>query len=141
MSQQIVRIACALESSGQYIHITPLGPNISARDGRTFKLSRPDSVIAASSVSLPKLVDWEHRSEMYNGNSEAAGWIDTLEWRAGSGLYGRVSWTPKGKADVESGAYKFLSPVLVIDGETREVETIESVALTNTPALTMNAST
>jgi hypothetical protein len=84
------------------------------------------------------LLDWEHESERYDGSTKAAGWLSALEARP-SGIWGRVEYTPDGERDVTHKSYRYLSPVLELDSETREVLSIVSVALTNRPALTMSS--
>jgi phage I-like protein len=133
--QQMVRCTFELESTGDgSLHIVPAGPLVLARDGRSFHVSDPARVIAAS--ELPMLVDWEHRSE-FGGETRAAGWISGLAVRP-TGIYGAVTWTPAGLADVKSRAYRYLSPVLLLS-EGRDVLAIASIALTNRPALHLSA--
>jgi phage I-like protein len=52
------------------------------------------------------LTDYEHDEE----NTIAAGWVQELQARD-NGLYGRMRWSTKGKADVEGGNYRYFSPV------------------------------
>jgi phage I-like protein len=132
---QLDRGSFALETEGDWIHITPRGPQIVARDGRKFSMSNADAVVAKSTV--PALVDWDHESELFTGSTRAAGWVEALAVRS-SGVWGRVKWTAKGKADIADSAYRFLSPVLELNPETKEVLSIISIALTNRPALQMS---
>lgn len=123
------------------LHIIPDGPRVFARDGRRFKISDPQSVIRASET--PALVDWEHMSELpsfWGGSSKAAAWISGYSYVEGKGVVANVEkWTADGARDVQDGTYRYLSPVLYIDGETEEVTQIVSVALTNTPALRLES--
>lgn len=144
----LVRLLCELAPTSEgaapeWIHICPYGPFVAARDGRVFQIT--DVAKAVASSELPMLVDWEHNSERWSGETRAACWIEELKVVAQPdaqfarvGVWGRAAWNPKGKADVESKEYRFLSPVLVLDGETRDVLEIVSVALTNRPALVMH---
>lgn len=145
--RSLVRALCEVSpfddaaSKARWIHVMPFGPFIEARDGRAFQVENVQAVLA--STELPLLVDWEHQSAaMFGGTSRAAGWIEELAVEDGfanrfpsKGLWGRVEWTEEGARDVAAKAFRFLSPVLLIDKETRNVETLLSVALTNTPAL------
>lgn len=141
------------QQADKWLHVLPLG-KVEARDGRTFQVQ--DAAALLKACELPMLVDWEHRSEFFMGSSEAAGWIEDLLVEPGSGrfpspgVWGRVDWTPKGREQTESKAYRYLSPVLLLDVppgdavsrsafETRTVLKIASVALTNTPALHMQS--
>lgn len=145
VSSELVRASFGLSSTGQNdkIHILPAGPVVVARDERIFQVTDLSAVIGASEVDRGLLIDWEHNSEKWDGSTEAAGWVTALEMSDGTerapGLWGTVKWTPRGKADIDSGSYRFLSPVLLMDSETREVTQILSVALTNKPALRMAA--
>lgn len=140
---ELVRVVCALEPcrSGQppeWVHVLPSGPEVTARDGRRFRISDASAVTLRS--ELPLLVDWEHASE--RGDTRAAGWIEQLDATPGrfqrSGLWGRVRWTPQGESDVRGRFYRYLSPVLVISKQDRDVQQISSVALTNCPALPLH---
>jgi phage I-like protein len=142
--RQVVRVLCSV-STGEdgtadgSIHLLPAGPIVVSRDSRIFQVG--DLAAISSATELPVLLDWEHFSEQWGGSSEAAGWIEALETSDGSdgrlpGLWGNVRWTAKGKADVESGAFRFISPALVItNDDTRTVIEIVSCGLTNKPAL------
>ena len=149
--RQIVRVLCSVGDASnttqtdgvalEWIQVLPGGQVVAARDDRIFQVLDAQGIIARS--ELPMLVDWEHDSEKWDGSTEAAGWITSLETSDGSngralGLWASVEWTPKGKLDVDTKAYRYLSPVLMIDGgESRAVLSIASVALTNKPALSM----
>ena len=52
------------------------------------------------------LTDYEHNED----DTVAAGWLQELQARD-NGLYGRMRWSAKGKADVEGGNYRYFSPV------------------------------
>lgn len=150
--RSLVRVCCEVlppegASAPEWIQITPRGPLVQARDGRTFQIN--DNLRLLANTELPLLLDWEHESERPNGSTRAAGWIEELRWEdpasqpdgsafPRAGMWGRVSWTSTGSSDVASRAYRYLSPVLLLDAETRSVEQIVSVALTNTPALRMH---
>jgi phage I-like protein len=141
--RQVVRALCSVSPSAsgepeQKIHIFPFGPVVVTRDERMYQVKDLASVVTAS--ELPALIDWEHDSERWDGSTEAAGWVTSLEVSDGndgraSGLWGTVEWTTKGKADIQSRAYRYLSPVLLIDPESRALTAITSIALTNKPAL------
>lgn len=126
-----------------WIHILPDGPDVGARDGRAFSVPDLDAVIQAS--ELPMLVDWEHGS----GRDKRAppdGSTSCASTRHGgrAGTWGRVTWTPAGRADVASRATatyrqwcsrrKRTPPA---GRHVLQVQRIASVALTNRPALRM----
>lgn len=59
-----------------------------------------------------------------------------MEWREGEGLYATdVEWTGKARDMIQSGEYRYISPVLAYDRVTGVVTKIVSASLTNTPAL------
>lgn len=153
---ELLRLSCRVEyqplvetsseaptsPSGQWIQITPAGLS-ATRDGRAFDFASLISIIA--NTELPMLVDWEHESELPEGSTRAAGWIEDLVAdpqgdRFGvPGIYARVEWTPSGLRDVANLEYRFLSPVLLVSATDSQALSLVSVALTNTPALTMQS--
>jgi len=94
-------------------------------------------VIAAfndQGVDVP--IDWEHSSvtRAEKGlDSPAAGWITGFKWDPKRGLVASVNWTDVGATQITAKQYRYLSPVIVFDESTREVNRIHSVALTNKP--------
>lgn len=138
-------LAIAMQSEGaapDWVHVLPLGMEIVGRDGRYWKMSDPATVIAASQAFLPMVIDYEHASEDWDipadGGAPAAGWIEELELRD-NGIWGRVSWTPKGADRVANKEYRFLSPVFFFDSVTLEVIALCSVGLVHLPNLNLVA--
>lgn len=87
-------------------------------------------------VNLP--IDYEHQTlkSAENGKpAPAAGWITGLEYQPGAGLLAQVRWTDAGAAHLVAGEYRYLSPVFFFDPDTGAVQSLHSLALTNTPAL------
>lgn len=115
-------------------------------DGRAMSVPawRIDAAIAAKVIarfqkrrSLP-VVDYEHQTLLTATNGQpapAAGWINALEWREGSGLWARVRLTERAAAHVAAGEYRYVSPVFAFDVKTGEVLGILHAALTNNPAI------
>ena len=145
--QQGAGLALAAEDGAApaWVQLTP-GSAMAARDGRFWRLSSPDAVIAAfraHGADLP--VDMEHATQIRGASGEAApavGWIKEIVARAsdaGAQLWARVEWLDKGRKAVASRAYRYLSPAFTWDKATGEVTAIVSAALTNTPALRMAA--
>jgi hypothetical protein len=127
-------------TAGGAIHILPAGPHVAARDGREFSVSDAARVIAQTET--PLLLDWDHESERANGSTKAAGWVHGLAVEKGdgsraAGIWGVLEPTPEGLADIKARKYRYLSPVLALDRESRDVLSIEAVALTNRPALVL----
>jgi phage I-like protein len=80
------------------------------------------------------VIDYEHQT-LADGESPAAGWIKNLVWKGGDGLWAVVEWTKKAKEYLESREYRYFSPVMYLDKQTRMVKVLINVALTNTPAI------
>lgn len=93
--------------------------------------------VAALANSL--VVDYEHQTILSEKNGQpapAAGWFKSMEWREGEGLFATdVVWTDRAKAMIESGEYKYLSPVILYSKKTGAVLKILHVALTNHAAI------
>lgn len=122
----------------------------SARDGR-------GPFVAGDLVSLQAIVartrryhgktdmvvDYDHQSFFgvrpeVAATAKASGWIKEIEARS-DGIYGRIEWTPAARAAIAAGEYRYLSPVMATDKGQDRVSVILSVALTNVPALDMEA--
>lgn len=131
-------IALAFEGDSvpEWVHLFPLG-EIQARDGRTFRLSDPASVVAAfdaNNADLP--FDIEHATSIKAGAGEAApavGWIKELQARA-DGIWARVDWTERGAELIRSRSYRYSSPGFLAREKTGEIVRLLHAALTNQPA-------
>lgn len=117
-----------------WVQITPPGPALRGRDGRSWTMPAPESVVAqfradaASGIAVP--VDLEHATETSGG--PAVGWVEDLEVRAGA-LWARVAWNAAGREALEGRAFRFLSPAFLFDPATSQVLRLRSVGLTNRP--------
>lgn len=92
----------------------------------------------AHGTDLP--IDFEHQTlggkwSSPNGRAPAAGWIKSLAFDAKHGLRAAVVWTPDGFDAIETGAYRYLSPVLVRRKTDGRIIALHSAALTNKPAI------
>lgn len=112
--------------------------------GRVELLDRPEplqvdpeslaAVVAAfRSRGVDLVIDYEHQS-LQGRQAPAAGWIKDLEDR-GDGLWARVEWTPQAKEYLRNREYRYFSPVLQLDPETRKPLALMQVGLTNVPAI------
>lgn len=86
------------------------------------------------------LFDYEHHSQggefaAPDGKVVAAGWIDDLDVVPGEGIYAMVEWTPRAAEHIGNREYKYISPVVLVKRSDRRVAAIDSVALTNRPAI------
>ena len=106
-----------------------------------FDPAQAESVIGEfreQGVDLP--VDYEHQTvgeefSSPDGKAPAAGWIKSLRYVAGRGLMALIRWTDQAAEFIRSGAYRYMSPVLLVDKTTRNVQALHSVGLTNVPAI------
>jgi phage I-like protein len=79
------------------------------------------------------VIDYEHQS-LQGERAPAAGWIKELEAR-GDGLWARVDWTQQARDYLEKKEYRYFSPVLRLDPETRRPIALMHMGLTNVPAI------
>lgn len=124
-----------------WVQLTPAGPDITGMDGRRFRLSNPEAVVAVFNRSGRALaVDINHASEIDSGGTPvpAQGWIEEIENRDGA-LWGKVAWTDPGRALMAARGYRYLSPALIVSKKTREVVAITSAGLVHSPNLNMTA--
>ena len=132
------------------IQLFPAG-TFAARDGRpgnlrgvnatSWRLTAQDAeaVIAHwQRTATPLVVDYEHQTQLAAQNGQpapAAGWITSLEWEEGRGLFAAVDWTDKARAHIRAGEYRYISPVFAFDRQSGAVLRLICAALTNHPAL------
>ncbi len=85
------------------------------------------------------VIDYEHQTIQASKNGQpapAAGWFKRLEWREGQGLFAvDVRWTARAAAMIVAREYRYISPVFGFDPTTGEVQSLQSAAITNNPAL------
>jgi phage I-like protein len=125
-----------LTSLPEWIRILPLG-QVELSDSR-----EPFEVDAASLSSMVAtfrsrgvdlVIDYEHQS-LQGERAPAAGWIKDLEARP-DGLWARVEWTRQAREYLLSKEYRYFSPVLRLDPETRRPTALLHLGLTNVPAI------
>lgn len=109
-----------------------------------------------SNFSAPILLDFDHYSDLTEEqkraigeqriplSTEAAGWINRLEYREeedplSRGLWGEVKLTPSGASAIEDRAFRFVSPLFLrsdcvaLGGKRLRPIRLDSVAVTNRP--------
>ena len=145
-----VATGTALQAASGRIQLFPAG-TFAARDGRpgnlrgvnatSWRLTAQDAeaVIAHwQRTATPLVVDYEHQTQLAAQNGRpapAAGWITSLEWEEGRGLFAGVDWTDKARAHIRAGEYRYISPVFAFDRQNGAVLRLICAALTNHPAL------
>ena len=118
-----------------------------ARDGRpgpgqSWTLDNAGGQALASDLNAlvaktPLVIDYEHqtlRSETNGQPAPASGWITSVTWRDGQGLFASVDWTDRAKALIAAKEYRFISPVILTD-MAGHVTGLYNAALVGTPAL------
>jgi phage I-like protein len=127
----------------EWIELIPPGKEILGRDGRFFVNADPSAVVEKLRTQGKSLVvDYDHATELKAPKGEespAAGWVDEYEIRDGGSIWGRVSWTPRGRAAVLNREYRYLSPVILYSRADNVIRSLGSMALTNSPNLNNTA--
>jgi phage I-like protein len=142
-------LAASLALPGELGHaqLLPAG-EFAARDGRpglgkTWKLDDAQGEALAAAMNAeagrtPIVIDYDHRT-LYapekGGEAPAAGWILSVQWRAGAGLFAKVDWTDAAKARITQREYRYISPVILSDPGTGRIVKVALAALVNYPAL------
>lgn len=83
------------------------------------------------------VIDYEHQTLAAKTNGQpapASGWMKSLEWRDGKGVFALVDWTKRAKAHIDAEEYLYISPVFTYDEQGRPQDILHA-ALTNDPAL------
>ena len=92
--------------------------------------------------ALDLRLDYEHASEIKAPKGEeapAAGWFSDYRVAGDGSIEGKLTPTERARNHIESREYRYLSPVPVVNKQTREVHHFSSVALTNSPNLYLPA--
>lgn len=133
----------------EWVLVAAMGENPSKKGA--FKLT-PDAaakaIAAFTSQGIRIPIDYEHQTlggsfSSPNGQAPAAGWVDELKVFTAAeaphdgvgGLWAHVEWTDQAFDQIAAKQYGYLSPVIEMDSKSREVLSLHSLALTNTPAM------
>ncbi|MFZ5427707.1 MAG: phage protease, partial [Thermodesulfobacteriota bacterium] len=135
---------------GCNIQLFPDG-EFSARDGRPglvensqTEVWRMDADIAAALIAqvsareTPLFIDYEHHTLTAKDNGHkaiAAGWVESLTYVPGQGLFAQVDWTEAASQHIKAKEYRYISPLFGFDLKTGAVRFLINAALTNNPAL------
>lgn len=142
----IVELCIAQGKSSEWVTIFP-APDaagwVQGRDGRKFLMKDPQSVLGRTLARAVDLrLDYEHASEIKaprGDKAPAAGWFSNLRVAADGSVEGKLTVTDRALNHIEAREYRYLSPVPVVNKETREVHHFSSVGLTNSPNLYLPA--
>jgi phage I-like protein len=138
----IAACSVAVNADGE-IQLTPAG-TFRGTDGRptdapswVMDAQAAEEVIAfCSARSNDFVVDYEHQTLLAEKNGQpapAAGWFSgaALRWEEGVGLFAKVSWTKRAQDYIDSGEYKYISPVILYQKTTGRVKGLIAAALVN----------
>lgn len=85
------------------------------------------------------VIDYDHGTlnpAKYTGDAPASGWVEKMEMDPEKGLVAVVKkWQPKATERMQNGEYRYFSPVLMMDRMAKTPNAIQSIALTNHPAI------
>lgn len=83
--------------------------------------------------NIDMVVDYEHQT-LKDVQAPAAGWIKELTLK-NNGIFANVEWTPKAQDYLKNKEYRYLSPVVMVRKTDSKALILNSVALTNMPAI------
>lgn len=142
-------VACAssplpAEGVPEWVHLLPAAQGtVRTHDGRgPYRVVDLAQIIKASLKADPRdqsglIIDENHSSDIaapLGQPSPARGRIFEMEARP-DGVWGRVEWTPSGRALMEDRAYRGISPVITYDPKSGVVHSILRAGLVNYPNL------
>ena len=129
----------------EWIPLLPAGPDIKARDGRSWILDSQAVIDRTMENEADPPLDINHSTEKrgrWGAESPAAGWLKAFQVRDDGATWARVEWTDRGMEAVKAREYRYVSPAFThipdSDGN-RIIQRISSAALTCLPALRMPA--
>lgn len=79
------------------------------------------------------VIDYEHQT-LADVQAPAGGWIKELELGEDA-IIAKVEWTPRAQEYLRNKEYRYLSPVVLVRDSDNKAIALNSVALTNTPAI------
>lgn len=127
----------------EQIQILPAGPYIEACDGREFLLTNPQALVnRMNATGRDIVIDYEHstlRKAKKGEKAPAAGWVKSFYLNDDGEVWANVEWNADAKLLIQRKEYKYISPGINHTESEREIFYINSVSLTNDPALTMQA--
>ncbi len=131
----------AADQVPEWIHLVPAG-EFRGADGRgPYRLADATAVVTASVKAGKLVLDENHATDLLapkGGSTPAQGWIVELQARV-DGIWGRVEWTPPGRALMQNRAYRGISPALRVAKADGRIVSILRASLTNDPNFTQLA--
>lgn len=116
------------------IKIVPLGKvNTTKGDFIVDNVSVNEIISTFHSRKIDIVIDYEHQT-LLNVQAPAAGWIKNLN-KGEDAIVASVEWTEKAREYLKNKEYRYLSPVVLVRKSDNRAIELQSVALTNTPAI------
>lgn len=123
--------------------LIPLG-EIELIDGRPSfimdELSGQMVIANFSQRTIDMVIDYDHRSLFMASSSKAAGWVREMAFigdgdEAGrlAGLWINVSWTENAREKLAAREYRYFSPVIARDPNSKRITSIFNIGLLNVP--------
>lgn len=129
-----------------WVELIPAGLQVKGVDGRQWINDQPQTVLnrftALKEQGRELVFDFEHSSEHKAPKGDpapATGWGVEMQQRENGSIWVKVNWTKKGEKAVAEREYRYLSPVLIYEKNSRRIVGIQSVGLTNNPNLLITA--
>lgn len=125
----------ALSGAPDEVQLIPFGAH--ETDSGCFTLDSEAAALVIAefgSRANQSVIDYEHQS-LTGDEAPAAGWIEELMDRGEGGIWARVRWTERARAYIESGEYRYMSPVFLVRASDSRVARLINAALTNQPAI------
>lgn len=137
----LLATALPLLANGQ-AQLLPAGEFAGRGHGKSWSLDDAGGMHLAAELNAiaqrtPISIDYEHQTLLAKANGQpapAAGWITSVEWRSGAGLFAQVNWTERAKAHIQANEYRYISPVILFDEQYRVVG-LHNAALVSVPAI------
>ena len=130
----------------EWVELIPTGQSVVGLDGRQWLNDKPADILnhfnALKNAGRELVFDVEHSTEIKAPEGEpapASGWGVELQQRDDGSMWAKVNWTDLGANYIRAKQYRYLSPVLIYEKNTRSIVGIQSVALTNKANLLVTA--
>lgn len=140
----VMALNAAGDGATRTIHLIPKpleDGTVPGRDGRYWKLSNPEAVVAASNAALALQhapLDEGHKM-FYSPDAPAFGWFQSFAVNADGGVEGINELTDLGINAIDNKHYRYASVVFDYDFETLEILVIKGAGLTNNQNLQVQA--
>ena len=112
--------------------------------GRRHKMSDPAALAARFNAQpVGVRIDYDHQSEpsspTYHHSSAAHGWARDFRVTANGAVDALLELSTTALEALRQRAYRYLSPAVLLDADTSEIDALSSVALVNNPLMILTA--